>query len=63
MQIRKQENEGNCLGSNEKKNSGTELNKIEARLAERMQQMNSLKIKCKNFERKLNNMKPVQVQY
>ena len=34
------------LGSNEKKNSGQELNKIEARLAERKQKMNGLKIKC-----------------
>ena len=33
------------LGSNEKKNSGKELNKIEARFAERKQKMNSLKIK------------------
>ena len=44
------------LGTNEKKNSGQELNKIEARLAERKQKMNSLKIKCKNVKRKLNNM-------
>ena len=35
MQIRKPENEG-TLGSDGKKNSGKELNKIEARLAERM---------------------------
>ena len=34
------------LVSNEKKNSGKELNKIEARLAQRKQEMNSLKIKC-----------------
>ena len=44
------------LGSNEKKNSGQELNKIEARLAERKQKMNGLKIKCQNVKRKLNNM-------
>ena len=34
------------LESNEKKNSGKELKKIEARLAERKQEINSLKIKC-----------------
>ena len=34
MQIRKPENEGTFLGSNENKNSGKELNKTEARLAE-----------------------------
>ena len=34
------------LRSNEKKNSGKELNKIEARFAERKQKKNSLKIKC-----------------
>ena len=33
------------LESNEKKNSGKELKKIEARLAERKQEINSLKIK------------------
>ena len=33
------------LGSNEKKNSGKELNKTEVRLAERKQEINSLKIK------------------
>ena len=32
------------LRSNEKKNSGKERNKIEARLADRKQEMNSLKI-------------------
>ena len=35
MQTRKPDNEGTLLGSNEKKNSGKELKKIEARLAER----------------------------
>ena len=45
MQIRKPENEG-TLGSDGKKNSGKELNKIEVRLAEMMQEMNSLKIRC-----------------
>ena len=44
------------LGSNENKNSGQELNKIEARLAERKQKMNGLKRKCQNVKRKLNNM-------
>ena len=34
------------LGSHEKKNSGKELNKIEAKLAERKQETNSLKIEC-----------------
>ena len=34
-----------CLGSNGKKNSGKDLNKIEARFAERKQKINSLKIK------------------
>ena len=33
------------LGSNEKKNSGKELNKIEARFAEGNQKMNFLKLK------------------
>ena len=35
------------LGSNEKKNSRKELNKIEARLAEWKQKMNSLKLNVK----------------
>ena len=35
-----------CLGSNKTKNSGKELNTIEAKLAERKQEMDSLKIKC-----------------
>ena len=34
------------LGSNEKKNEGKQLNKIEARFAERKQKMNSFKLKC-----------------
>ena len=34
------------LGSNEKKNSEKELNKIEARFVEKKQKMNILKIKC-----------------
>ena len=34
------------LGSNEKKDSGKELNKTEAILAERKQEVNSLKINC-----------------
>ena len=34
------------LGSNEKKNSGKVLSKIEARLAERKWEMNSFKINC-----------------
>ena len=33
------------LGSNEQKNSGKELKKIEQRLAEKKSKMNSLKIK------------------
>ena len=33
------------LGSNENKNSGKDLNKIEASFAERKKKMNSLKIK------------------
>ena len=33
------------LGSNGKKNSGKDLNKIEARFVERKEKMNSLKIK------------------
>ena len=36
------------LTSNEKKNSGKDLKKIEARFAEWKQNMNSLKIKLKN---------------
>ena len=34
------------FGSNENKYSGKELNKIEARLAERKQEMNTSKINC-----------------
>ena len=49
------------FGSNEKKIS--ELNKIEAKLAERKQEMNSLKIHCENNKRKLNNMEQVQIGY
>ena len=54
------------LGSNEKKNSGKDLNKIEARFAEGKQKMNSLKIKlqkCYNCKRKLNNMEQVEMEY
>ena len=46
MQIRKPENEGTFLGSNENKHSGKELNKTETRLAERKQEMNSWTRKC-----------------
>ena len=35
------------LGSNETKNSGKDLNKIEARFTEEKQKMNSLKKSCK----------------
>ena len=45
IQIRKPENEG-TLVSNEKKNSGQELDKIELRLPERKWKMNSLNIEC-----------------
>ena len=51
------------LVSNEKKNSAKELKKIEARLSERKQKMYSLKIKCQNVKRKLNNMEQVQMEY
>ena len=51
------------LGSNEKKNSAKELKKIEARLPERKQKMYSLKIKCQNVKRKLNNMEQVQMEH
>ena len=34
------------LRSNEKKNAGKEMNKIETRFAKRKQKMNGLKIKC-----------------
>ena len=34
------------LGSNETKNAGKELNKIETRFAEKKKEMSSLKIKC-----------------
>ena len=37
--------------------------KIEARFAERKQNMNSLKIKWKIVQRKLNNMEQVQLEY
>ena len=37
--------------------------KIEARFAERKQKMNSLKIKCENAKRKLNNMEQVHMEY
>ena len=46
MQIRKQKMKVLSLESNEQKNTGKELNKTEAKLAERKQKMNSLKIKC-----------------
>ena len=49
------------FGSNEKKIS--ELNKIEAKLAERKYEMNSLKIHCENNKRKLNNMEQVHMGY
>ena len=51
------------LGSNEKKNSGKKLNKIEERFAEKKQKMKSLKAKCKNVKRKLNNLEQVQREY
>ena len=38
------------LGSNEKKSSGKDLNKIEARFAEGKQKANSLKIKLQNVK-------------
>ena len=37
--------------------------KIEARFAERKQNMNSLKTKWKIVQRKLNNMEQVQLEY
>ena len=51
------------FGSNQKKNSAKELKKIEERLTESKQKMNSLKIKCQNFKRKLNNMEEEQMEY
>ena len=51
------------LGSNEKKNPGKEMNKIEARFSKRKQKSNSLKVKCENVRRKLNNMQQVQIEY
>ena len=51
------------LGSNENKNSGKDLNKIEARFSERKQKMNSLKIKlqkCYNVNGKFSNMEQVR---
>ena len=63
MPTRKPGNEVFYLGGNEKKNSGEELSKIEARFADRKQKMNSLKIQCRNVERKLNSMEQVQMEY
>ena len=42
----------------QEKNKG----KIEARFAEKKQKMNSLKIKCENVKRKLNNLEQVQLE-
>ena len=50
-------------GSDEKKNSGKEMNKIEARLAERKQEMNILKINFQNVKMELNDMQQVQMEY
>ena len=36
--------------------------KNEARFAEKKQKMNSLKIKCENVKRKLNNLEQVQLE-
>ena len=44
------------LESNENKNSGKELNKIEARFAEGKQKINSLKIKPKNVRMSKGNL-------
>ena len=41
------------LGSNEKKNPGKELNKIEARFSKRKQKINSLKVNVKMLEENL----------
>ena len=46
MQIENQKMKVLYLGSNEKRNSGKELKKIEARFAERKWEMNNMKIKC-----------------
>ena len=45
MQIRKPENGGTLFRSNEKKNEGKQLNKIEGRFAERKQKMKSIQTK------------------
>ena len=50
------------LGNNEKKNSGKDLNKVEARFTEGKQRMNCLKIQCSNVKGKLNNMEQVQME-
>ena len=50
------------LGSKKKNNSGKELNKIEVIIAERKCKLNSLEIKAQNVQRKLNNMKQVQME-
>ena len=39
------------VGSNERKTQEKNKDKIEARFAERMQEMNSSKIKCENVKR------------
>ena len=48
------------LGSNEKKNSGKELEKIEICWKE---VENELKKKGENIKRKLNNMEEIQMEY
>ena len=52
-----------CFGSNEQKNSGKELNKIEVIFSERKQKISSFKIKCQKVKRKLNSMVQVQMEY
>ena len=51
------------LGSKKRKNSGKELNKIEAIIAERKCKMNSFEIKSQNVKRELNNMKQAQMEF
>ena len=54
------------LGKNKKKNSEKDLNEIEARFAEGMYKMNSLKNKLQKFNNvkgKHNKMEQVQMEY
>ena len=51
------------LGSNQKNNSGKELQKIEIYWKEVESELFEKKKKCQNVKRKLNNMEQIQMGY